>query len=297
MLIFQKKIFFLIIVLCFSLPIYAEPTEQAHSKQNQSEEKQYYIVEVILFRHLNKQGMQDEFWSRPEVTNTSDLSAGNDNQQQPSNDIPALAEFDLLSKQFSPLRNNIATLSANNYKLSESAAHLRYSKDYKLLAHFGWTQRSLSKQRALPILITAEQFSDSLLPTGELKLYVSRFLHMQVNLQASQCIYINTPEQASEVELTEQTGKHSNNEKLLANEADNTYSSENSAGNSDKNADILAYSADGPQDNSADQQCIKQVYQFKTNRKMRSRELHYLDNPVFGMLIYVTPFSTSNNSQ
>jgi len=42
------------------------------------------------------------------------------------------------------------------------------------------------------------------------------------------------------------------------------------------------------------EQCVNQVYQFKQNRKMRSKELHYIDNPVFGLLIYVTPFTVSS---
>jgi hypothetical protein len=148
------------------------------------------------------------------------------------------------SQYLLPLRNGISKTSAANYRLNDSAAHLRHSPDYKLLAHFGWTQRSFSKKRALPIRIISNQFSDGLIPEGELQLYVSRFLHLQVDLKASQCVYGVTSEETE------------------------------------------------PANNS---QCVNKVYRFKQNRKMRSRELHYIDNPIFGLLVYVTPYAVSKN--
>jgi hypothetical protein len=37
------------------------------------------------------------------------------------------------------------------------------------------------------------------------------------------------------------------------------------------------------------------VYHLKqTRRRMRSRELHYLDNPVLGMLVLITPYEPGN---
>jgi hypothetical protein len=233
--------FFLLLLSSFSLHAEEQETTEAVSiEQSKPEKKQYYIVEIVLFQHLNKQGRRDEFWNRPDFFDSS-LETNNlsNNSKNFTDDSPALAEYDLQNKSFSPLRNGIAKLSSENYKLSDSAAHLRYSPNYKLLAHFGWTQRSLSKKRALPVRITPSQFSGGLMPAGDLTLYVSRFLHMKVDIQASQCDY--TPEK--------------NNEE------------------------------------TSDKQCSDNVYLFSQNRKMRSRELHYIDNPVFGMLVYVTPFT------
>jgi len=232
-----KLIFFVSLLTLLNLAVYAEETEDTSS-----DKKQYYIVEIILFEHLNKQGKEDEFWSRPDVShidsiNQTDISPP-DNKQF-TDDSPSLAEYDMNHRSFRPLTNGIAELSKENYKLSDSAGHLRYSKNYKLLAHFGWTQRALSKNRSLPIRLTTNQFASSLIPHGELKLYVSRYLHLQVELAASQCTISKTTKTDTDIAANE---------------------------------------------------CIKQNYLFKQNRKMRSRELHYLDNPVFGLLVYVTPF-------
>jgi hypothetical protein len=194
-----------------------------------------------------------------------------------TDDSPALAEYDLQNKKFLPLRNGIAAISAENYKLAESAAHLRYSKDFKLLAHFGWTQRSLSKRQALPIKITSNQFSDSLTPSGEIKLYVSRFLHMQVDLEASRCEY-----SSGQNVTQESVSQEKNNDAALDKQLENGTSQ------------LEAQNTDVMRDNNS---CTNQVYLFKQNRKMRSRELHYIDNPVFGLLVYVTPFTTGEETQ
>ena len=177
---------------------------------------------------------------------------------------------------FRPLRNGIAALSPENYQLADSAAHLRYSKNYKLLAHFGWTQRSLSKKSALPVRLTANQFSDDLIPDGVLKLYVSRYLHMQVDVKASECVYTNTESR------TEQDP-----DKTLDEQLENGTSELEQQ----KTAELTANNMDSGESFEAEQ-CINQVYKFNQNRRMRSRELHYIDNPVFGLLIYVTPFKT-----
>ncbi|MCU7799234.1 MAG: peptidoglycan binding protein CsiV [gamma proteobacterium symbiont of Lucinoma myriamae] len=290
-----KTFFCFFLIFADSLPLFAakdaekapaEPIDnkQTTTEQSSPEEKQYYIVEVILFRHLNEQGKQDEFWSKPDILNNSisDYSNNTIDNNQLTNDSPALAEYDMPNKRFRALRNGIAALSSENYKLSDSAAHLRYSKDYKLLAHFGWTQRSLSKNRALPIRITANQFSDSLIPDGDLKLYVSRYLHMQVDLKASECVYMTTPP------LTEQTGDKALDEQL----ENGTSQLEKSKLEEGKAAELSANNTN-PDEGVDVNQCVNQVYQFKQNRKMRSRELHYIDNPVFGLLVYVTPFTTS----
>lgn len=269
--------FILLLTASFSLQA-EEPvsSEQASTEKNQPVKKQYYIVEVVLFQHLNEQGKLDEFWSKPNIfadalaptnnnsnTTFSDRSAENNL----TDDTPALAEYDLQNKRFSPLRNGIAVTSAGNYKLSDSAAHLRYSKDYKLLAHFGWTQRSLSKKRALPIRITSNEFSDSPLPSGELKLYVSRYLHMLVNLKSSKCDYPSPQnESISDEDLDKQLQSGVSKFEIEANL---------------KN------------DNNNSNQCVNKTYQFTQNRKMRSRELHYIDNPVYGMLVYVTPYTVN----
>ena len=308
--IFKTSLCFFLFVFSavFTATVQAEPTVEADPPQTEeqavppseselqakSKPKQYYIVEVVLFRHLSEQGKNAEYWNRPDPFNDFSIekSSFNDNNPQFSSqfkpdtsaqtitdDMPALAQYDMQNKRFLPLRNGIAALSKANYKLADSAAHIRYSPDFQLLAHFGWTQRSLSKKRALPVLLTSNQFSDSLTPAGELNLYVSRYLHMQVDLAATQCEYKtdSDSEQSSDKALDEQLENGTSQLETQASAAtDNRYKNEAGYGQGNINP------------------CVNNVYLFKQQRKMRSRELHYLDNPVFGMLVYITPFTVSD---
>lgn len=253
--------------------------EEADAKSEaKSKPKQYYIVEVILFQHLNEQGKRDEFWYHPALINDSmgfiPEPITQDQRSGPmTDDIPALAEYDMSNKRFIPLRNDIATLSASNYKLADSAAHLRYSPDFQVLAHFGWTQRALSKQEALPILIKSDEFSDRLVPSGELKLFVSRYLHMQVDLAATRCEYKENLNTDSESEALD--------DKALDEKLQQGTATIEKAELSDTSTEPLEASP-----------CVNNTYLFKQSRKMRSKELHYLDNPVYGLLVYVTPFTS-----
>lgn len=275
-----------ILSLCLLLSTavsYAEPaptnnsddtanSEPAAAQARPIEQKQYYIVEVLLFRQLNKQGMQDEYWSRPE-------DQGLTGKTNPlTEDTPALAEYNLSSHQFLPLRKGIGALSREHYKLADSAANLRYSPNYRLLAHFGWTQRSLSRRYALPVKITADNISDSLLPEGELKLSVSRFLHLEVNLASSHCEPQSQPS-ADKQSQTEQAVTDKTLDQKLA---------QGITPESAVEAEAQILSAG---------HCINKVYRFKQNRKMRSKELHYLDNPVYGLLVYVTPFTVGGEEE
>lgn len=258
---------------------YAESTDSEAVSTEPVTKKQYYIVEVLLFRQLNEQGMREEHWSRPE-DQVLNIRSENFN-----NESPALAEYNLTNRQFLPLGKGIAALSPEHYKLADSAANLRYSPDYRLLAHFGWTQRSLSKRNALPIKISADNVSDTLLPEGELKLYVSRFLHLQVELTSSRCEPITQNQELSQ-ELTQtpateaQTNDNAAMDNKLAQGA-------NTQERSEKITETALNASN----------CINNVYRFKQYRKMRSKELHYLDNPVYGLLVYVTPFTVGGEKQ
>lgn len=116
-----------------------QPSSQETAKQ-EVEPRQFYIVEVILFKHLNEEGKKDEFWHRPDTFESNDLiEASPEIFSEMTDDMAALAQYDLNSKKFLPLQNGVAELPETNYELTDSAAHLRYSKDFQLLAHFGWT--------------------------------------------------------------------------------------------------------------------------------------------------------------
>ena len=324
------KTTFVLFLFIYSVPLLAETTQKTENPttsssdttreqmvdvpaneqaiEEEKEPEQYYTVEVILFQHLNEEGKLDEFWHVPETTTES----FNDESKLANNltlaaepvvtdDIPALAQYDLTRKRFQPLRNGIAALPETNYKLAESAAHLRYSKSFQLLAHFGWTQRSLSLKDALPIQLTTEQFSDSLIPTGQLQLYVSRYLHLQVDLSASRCEE-TVPAVESNIDSADSASADIASANIEQQPEQNVSATNTSGGDNTNRSDVvdqqnldqqsMALNAETAMEN----QCLNNTYLFKQQRKMRSKELHYLDNPVYGLLVYVTPYTTEGET-
>ncbi len=226
-----------------------------------------YKVEVVIFKHMSEQGKNSEHWIKPEhfkeASSEDDIlynsaamqqqdSISASNNDAPVNGIqPALASYDMDRHIFTPLRNGLNELSSNQYKLANSAANIQQSKHFKLLAHFGWIQPKMSENRALPIMITKDPYDENM-PEGEIRLYVSRFLHMNVDLAQTECIPLQKRPGEAVYKATSSSGSTT------------TYSGQTS-------------------------ECIEHTYQFKQRRKMRSKELHYLDNPVFGMLVYISP--------
>jgi hypothetical protein len=246
--------FFFILLTNLSI-VYSTSVQAVDAETSETKAKQLYIIEVVLFRHLNGQGKTSEYW------NDLDLEVN----EASINTNYALAEYNLDNKQFSPIAG-ASRLSDEYYQLSDSANHIRYSKEFKLLAHFGWIQSRLSKQRALPINITSNPYVDSMSPNGSITLYVSRFLHLNVNLTASDCIY---PKVEIEKQATNEEQELENNSRTIA-------------------TSIEPATQEIPAPVTTE--CVNKTFLFSQNRKMRSKELHYIDNPIFGLLVYVTPF-------
>ena len=313
------KTAFVLFLFIYSIPLVAETAQESQGPatigsdssqaqtieapenepviEEEKEPEQYYTVEVILFQHLNEEGKLDEFWYVPESA-TEPFNEKRKLAESPTlsvepvvtDDTPAMAQYDLTSRRFQPLRNGIAALPESNYKLADSAAHLRYSKSFQLLAHFGWTQRSLSLEDALPIQLTTEQFSDSLLPTGQLQLYVSRYLHLQVDLSASRC-------EETEMTVESDTGSTDTASVNIEQQAELKVGDTNSSVSDDANQKNLDQQSLAPNAVTVmESQCLNNTFLFKQQRKMRSKELHYLDNPVYGLLVYVTPYTTEDET-
>lgn len=226
-----------------------------------------YKVEIVLFKHLSSQGKSSEYWIKPEHLKAAtspdnfydnsaslqpDEAISTEQEFIPGNDIkPALARYDMESRSFSPLRDGLNGLASNQYNLANSAALIQQSKHFKLLAHFGWTQPRMSENRALPVIITKSPYNENL-PDGEITLHVSRFLHMNVDLAQTECVPVSPDSNAA------------------------TFKSKSPS------SSTTTYTGHT-------RECIEYTYQFKQHRKMRSKKLHYLDNPIFGMLVYITP--------
>jgi hypothetical protein len=129
-----------------------------------------YDVELIVFRHLSSDGTE-EAWNL-ELSNGEGLEIPE--EEATPFDTPATPAAE-------PATQTFPRLASSKMKLGAIEDTLRRSRNYRPLAHFGWTQPGYARNAAPSISI------DALLPagsglTGEIALSRGRYLHLTLDL-------------------------------------------------------------------------------------------------------------------
>lgn len=229
-----------------------------------AEAQRWYDVEVIIFSQNSQQYRDSELWpvdyELPQLETTQEL-------------LPAPRAAQTTGSASVPFTR----LDAQSLRLNAEAERIKSAPDTELLLHLGWRQPGLAEDKAVAVRIddgmqaptepgqppaspasTAGAGNAQLLEEapphrmeGTLKLVLSRYLHIYTDL-----IYREPLSESASEPAAAQT-------------------------------DLFALAAD-PLGLSL--QPRYQVYHLQQSRRMRSRELHYLDHPLFGMAILVTPY-------
>lgn len=220
-----------------------------------AEESRWYQVEVVLFAHNSQTFRDTEYWPidyrPPSIEGALGL-------------LPAEPDSTIGPAAFSTVRLEARQLMAE-------AERIRADQSLSLLSHLGWYQPGLASEQARGVyirvpqdgdLITEQPLSDTEteLPAprqppvleGVLTLSLSRYLHMNVDLLYRQAI-ATIPNTA--VGTVESGSLYQSSEETHAWRPESAW----------------------------------QVYRLEETRRMRSNELHYLDHPLFGALILITP--------
>ena len=141
---------------------------------------------------------------------------------------------------------------------------------YEILFHQAWNQPVPGRDQVIPIRIDGgERFGRQFELQGYITLYVERYLHLSTDLHLID--YIESTDPFNLVESSDGSGPVINS----------------LAGIPLVSADLLP---NGQAGNESGQFFISvRDVQLSENRRMRSKEIHYLDNPEFGLLILITP--------
>ena len=181
----------------------------------------------------------------------------------PSN-VFETSQFDAIIK--SERHRAYFTLTGSQLNLGGIAGSLRRSSRYELLMHRAWLQ-PITTQNA-PILIqTGKRYDERYEIDGTINLNRNRYLHMNVDLWFTEFIpKYNHQEafQVKDVELDAETRKRYPTLIARANQK-NTHEP-------------------------------LQSYRMVQSRRMRSDEIHYIDHPLFGMVLSVQRFKEQNRS-
>ncbi|MBI1421899.1 MAG: hypothetical protein GC149_00450 [Gammaproteobacteria bacterium] len=232
----------------------------------------YYDIETIIFESLDPSARQSENWK-------SDI-----NRQIPAVSIELNQPYPgAMPPDYDP-KLTFKTLPSSQFQLQQEEKLLTDTRQYRILLHTAWVQPGMGPDVALPVHIQQSYLAEAPisgtlvpgqgmpaanvpLPTaptqtrstldGYIKIILTRYLHADVDLVYTTGLPVN-PQTAT------------NNAATGAPASDAT-------------------TAGTPID-SLTTQPAPVIYRLLESRRMRSKELHYLDHPVLGMLVLITPY-------
>ena len=155
---------------------------------------------------------------------------------------------------------NLSEINAGSYTslkpkiLNTEYKRINNSSEYKVLFYSAWRQTGLDKNNAFEIdineLANAHTSKSDNTLNGNLKVVLARYLHFYADL-----------------DYQRQDDKKNINTETIDTTADGTTEDK------EINENIIS----------------KQTYPMQMHRRMRSKELHYIDHPLVGLLIQINP--------
>lgn len=234
------------------------------------EEERWFKVEILIFENPAYGVESPEVWPAfpQQDTRPSSLRieapAVDDVEDDTNNSTFAITE--LAPALYPPA---FAPLGAQAKDLTAIATAMRRTRGFRILYHEAWAQPVPGRNTVVPIRIEAgERFGQQHELQGYLELYVERFLHLRADLQLIRYTQTNNPF------------------RLIDDEDDNGMNISFSG------LSLLTEGTDTQRSLTSDEQrffMATESARLSELRRMRSTELHYLDNPRFGVLAIIHP--------
>ena len=248
-------------------PNFLSQLEQLIGSQTTSSENNEvfdYGETTFLFESASRQYRYRQLLEGEMIGETLKSEIGGTSEKTGSSNVLETSQFDAIIN--SKRHRAYFTLTGSQLNLGGIAGSLRRSSKYELLMHQAWLQ-PITTQNA-PILIqTGKCYDERYEIDGTINFKRNRYLHMNVDLWFTEFIpKYNHQEalQVKDVELDAETRKK---------------------------YPILVARA-----NAKNTHEPLQSYRMAQSRRMRSDEIHYIDHPLFGMVLSVQRFKDKNRS-
>ena len=222
-----------------------------------AEEIRYYDVEVVLFENLDNASRQGENWP-----NSVEL-------ELPETRIEIGQPYPgPIPKEYDP-KLTFKALSQKDYQLQEQAKKIDESESRRVLLHTGWRQPGMAREEALTVYFKRQIAGSSPVSSVTTEAPVDP-------MATSRWAQAQAGELEGMIKVILSRYLHVDSDIVfrphVAEEPQSFFAME-------------------VMENTV-QPVVYRMHQ--TRRRMRSRELHYLDNPVLGMLVLITPYEVSN---
>ena len=272
------------------------------SRYSEAQTDTWYQVELIVFSH--SAGSAAEQWdATPDLTypETSRLLAD-------ELSLPAVSTSREQAAPTTPSQPTAFTLLPSNQRaLRNKAAAIQRSSRYQVLFHEAWNQQITDRANALPIILDRSGDGGAWPALqGTIKLYVARYLYLETNL------WLNTRGEylsgswrmpAPPVGPSSRSFEESEFELLLTPEPEaelalrrNSEQPQNQNLSADPTMSLEPELAPSAFITITDNiETLEPIYPFRhavllqQTRRMRSGEVHYIDHPMLGVVVTITP--------
>ena len=253
----------LLLALALQAPIMAQALDTPVNPDHR-----WYQADVIVFRHLDN--TSDEVW--PQVTLHS-MAPNAIELKAPSASTPKPLSGDILEplQEQAPkvpdlARDAFIRLPSSSFELSKQAVSLNRSSRYQVLSQTAWRMPVDDSLREIPVKVKASGDKNGhYLLEGSVTVSASRFLHVDADFWYSEL----TPEALSN--------------KLTATDASGDM---NDLPESGQREGLLLHS----ESLESPVRITKNFHLSQRRRIRNTSEVQYLDSPVIGVLVKLTPY-------
>lgn len=235
-------------------------------------EGSWFQVEVLIFEHTGSRPENPERWpTYPSLERRSPVLAISDSHEQSEVSGGVDGDVEQLPIPFRPL-------SEPEWTLAEEKAALESSRNYRVLYHQSWVQPVPGRNDIVPIRIDAgDVYGSQHELQGYLDLYVERYLHLNTDLQLVRYTQTDNP-----FRLIDDNAITGSSDESLPFSGLSLDQEASALGSNVFDTDIIT-------SNNNQYFVATESIEMKQRRRMRSSELHYIDNPELGLLIYIVP--------
>ncbi len=228
----------------------------------------------------------------PQATTDNDEASAGEQAAQSNEQTPDVATAEEQENTGETVSEIPFILLDDSHKSLLDTAKRLQRKRQRVLFHSSWRQPFIQNDPEIPASIVirgGQRYDDHHELEGSVALKLSRYLHLHTNLWFTRFTYNSGDNESLWPELPTPPDQLTLDENsLFAN------------GKSTTSTDGFNLKLDAPGTDNLDQVFVAdEIVLVKQSRRMRSKEIHYLDHPRIGLLIVLTPYEleTNNNAE
>lgn len=288
---------------------------------------EHYRVEVMLFTYLDENSAREEHWpllkeraeaeeaaiaaaleedtaataeSEPGIVKSEEGTAGDANSgvlqvsAEESSELNSDASDEMNSAEEDTDSTPPVTL-LDDLEFANAVNRFGYRSDMKVVWHQAWIEELQDSANAYDHEVTAsyEEENFRIDISGSFNLYRSRYIHIRPDLEVDQLIFTIPADAPLSGETTENT------EEGAMTMAVTSDTISDNIGNSDALLGVEGQMTILPPDQGITNEPVAEpepewiplrAAKIERSRRMRSGEVHYLDHPLVGIVVKVTPY-------